>query len=156
VELGQESIRNGTASGDIYLKTAQALYYDDKKDQARPYYFKALEANSYIPFNVQYQYKKNQDIDGTLAISHASLSFTPRHGNIDGVNFSMPLSQVKSITQDILSDFSDLFRKKKNRRNPVLVIKDSKKNKYVIEVEIDDNRLRSFVKDVIETLKSKG
>lgn len=154
IELGEASIKSGNTSGDVYFRMAEAYFYAGKKDIARPLYFKALNGNSHILFPVTYRLKKGE-VNGSLSINRSALSFNPNGGG-SSFDFSIPLSQLKSITEDLAADIVDIFKKKKNRRNPLIVFKDSKKNKYTIEVANDDNTLRSFIVDIIETFKSKG
>lgn len=151
IELGVQSIQEGIESGDIYVKIAQAYYFDGKKDKARPYYPKAMNIDGRIRFRVTYLVKKDNEIDGTLTITTTAIAFNGS-GSED---FSISIPQIKSVAQDFAGDLTGLFRKKKNRKNPVLIIKDTKKNKYNLEVEIDENEMRSFIKDIIDFYREK-
>lgn len=153
VDLGWQAIKSGTVSADLYLELARAYYYDGDKKNAREYYRKTLEVSQSISFPVFYEYKKNTKVDGSLAISKTNLTFFP--GRIDQaqLGFSIPLTQIKAVSTDIIGDISGIFKKKKNRDNPTLIIKGKQKQKYVIEVGRADSKLRSFVKDIIDTLR---
>ena len=153
VGVGKQAIKNGTLSAEIYLKLAQAYYYDGKKEKARKYYRKVLELSESIPFNVSYQYKKNKKISGTLTISKTKLSFQPRRKDLTQRQFSIPLSQIKRVYLDIMSDISGIFKKKKHRKNPILIIKGKEKQRYVIQLQKQDTTLRRFIKDIIDTLR---
>lgn len=156
VNLGKATVKNGIVSGEIYLKIAQAYYYDGNKEQAAVYYNQALEVGKYIGFGAKYRYEKKKYISGTLVVERKTLSFNPRGGAgaSSRYGFSLPLSRVKRVSQDYTSDILDVFKKKKNRKNPVLIIRDRKKNRYVIQLSQDDNKLRSFIKHIIDTLRS--
>ncbi|NIM12796.1 MAG: protein kinase [Candidatus Aminicenantes bacterium] len=154
--VGQKALNDGTVSGDIYFKIAHAYYCDGNKDKARLYYLKTLELGQYIRFSVGYQYRKKSIINGTLTITGKSVSFTPNKESLKGYRFSVPMSQIKRVSLDKLSDIKGLFKKKKKRDNPRLIIRDRKKNKYTIEMktrETKKNKMRSFIKDIIYTLK---
>ncbi|MGE5343519.1 MAG: protein kinase domain-containing protein [Candidatus Omnitrophota bacterium] len=165
IALGLESIKRGMVTGEIYLKLAQAYYFDGQSDAARPYYAKSLDLTRAIRFRVTYESNEENDrndnsdnkdklIKGMLIITREAVSFKPHDGSGGNRQFSVPLSRIKSVTQNILSDISGWFKKKKNRKDPVLTIKDNQKNKYVIQVETDDKTFRSFIKDIIDTLRS--
>lgn len=153
VNLGKKAIDNGTVSGQIYLAIAQAYYCDGKKDQARIYYMKALELDGYLDFSVGYQYEKDAIIDGTLGIARQSIYFKPSKENLNRYAFSVPMSQVKRVTLDMLGDIGRLFKKKENREDPVLVISDKKRNRYNLQVRNSYKKSRSFVKDILNTLR---
>jgi serine/threonine-protein kinase len=153
VEVGNQAIENGTVSGDIYQKLAQAYYYDGKERNARRYYWKILELGESFRFKVHYEYKKNKTISGTLAISESMLSFSPHREDLGSLGFSIRVSQIKRVSDDLVSDITGIFKKKKKRKNPALVIKDKQKEKYIIQVKSQDSKLRSFIKDIIKTLK---
>jgi tetratricopeptide (TPR) repeat protein len=155
VGVGERAIKNGTLSAEIYLKLAQAYYYDGKKEEARKYYWKVLELSESIRFNVSYQYKKNKKISGILNISKSKLAFQPNRKNLSQLQFFIPLSQIKRIYLDIMSDISGIFKKKKHRKNPILIIKGKEKQRYVIQLESRDTTLRRFIKDIIDTLRKK-
>lgn len=156
VNLGKAAVKDGIVSGEIYLKIAQAYYYDGNKEQAAVYYNQALEVGKYIGFGAKYRYEKKNYISGTLVVERKTLSFNPQSGASASsrYGFSLPLSRVKRVSQDYASDIMDVFKKKKNRKNPVLIIRDRKKNRYVIQLSRDDNKLRSFIKHIIDTLRS--
>jgi serine/threonine protein kinase len=156
VNLGKAAVKNGTVSGEIYLEIAQAYYYDGNKEQAAVYYNKALEVGQYIGFGAKYRFEKKKFISGTLVIERKTLSFNPRSGaGASGrYGFSLPLSRVKRVSEDYTSDIMDVFKKKKNRKNPVLIIRDREKNRFVIQLSRDDNKLRSFIKHIIDTLRN--
>jgi serine/threonine-protein kinase len=154
--VGQKAVNDGTVSGDIYFKIAHAYYCDGNKDKARLYYLKTLELGQYIRFSVGYRYKKDSTINGTLTITGKSVYFTPNKESLKGYRFSVPISQIKRVSLDKFSDIKGLFKKKKKRDNPRLIIRDRKKNKYTIEMktrETKKNKMRSFIKDIIYTLK---
>ncbi len=153
VGVGQQAIKNGTLSAEIYLKLAQAYYYDGKKEEARKYYWKVLELSESIRFNVSYQYKKNKKISGTLNISKSKLSFQPSRKDLTQLQFSIPLSQIKRVYLDIVADISGILKKKKHRKNPTLIIRGKEKQKYVIQLESRDTTLRRFIKDIIDTVR---
>jgi tetratricopeptide (TPR) repeat protein len=153
VNLGKKSISGGTVSGRIYLAIAQAYYCDGKKDQARIYYVKALEVDRYISFNVGYLYEKDTAIDGTLGITKQNIYFKPSKGNLNRYAFSIPLSRIKRVSLDRLGDLGRLFQKKENREDPVLIIRNKKKNKYNLQVRNSYKKSRSFVKDILNTLR---
>lgn len=153
VNLGKKTISDGTVSGQIYLAIAQAYYCDGKKDQARIYYVKALEIDRYISFSVGYQYKKDTVIDGTLSITKQNIYFKPSKENLNRYAFSIPMSQIKRASLDRLGDIGRLFQKKENREDPVLIIRDKKKNKYNLQVRNSYKKSRSFVKDILNTLR---
>lgn len=153
VNLGKKTIKDGTVSGQIYLAIAQAYYCDGKKDQARIYYMKALEVDGYLSFSVGYQYKKNTIINGTLGITKQNIYFKPFKENLNRYAFSVPMSQVKRISLDTLGDIGRLFKKKENREDPVLIIRDKKKHKYNLQVRNSYKKSRSFVKDILNTLR---
>jgi hypothetical protein len=92
-------------------------------------------------------------VDGSLAISKSDLSFSPARIDSAQLGFSIPLTQIKAVSVDVIGDISGIFKKKKNRDNPTLIIKGKQKQKYVIEVGRADSKLRSFVKDIIDTLR---
>jgi serine/threonine protein kinase len=156
VNLGKATIKSGIVSREIYLKIAQAYYYDGNKEQAAIYYNQVLEVGKYISFGAKYRYEKKKYISGTLVVERKTLSFNPRSGAgaTSRYGFSLPFSQVKRVSQDYTSDILDVFKKKKNRKNPVLIIRDRKKNRYVIQLNQDDNKLRSFIKHIIDILRS--
>lgn len=153
INLGQEAIRNGTASGDIYLMVAQAYYCDGKKDQARIHYMKALELEGFISFSVDNQDEKNTIVKGTLGITRKNIYFKPSNGQLSRYAFSITFSQVKRVSLDMIGDMVRIFKKKENRKAPVLIIRDKKKNKYKLMVRNSYKKSRSFVKDVIDTLR---
>ena len=153
VNLGKQAINNGTVSGQLYLAIAQAYYCDGKKDQARIYYMKALELDGYLSFSVGYQYEKDKIINGTLGIARQNIYFKPSKENLNRYAFSVPMSQVKRVSLDTLGDIGRLFKKKENREDPVLIISDKKKNKYNLLVRNSYKKSRSFVKDILNTLR---
>ncbi len=153
VGLGLQEIKNGAASADLYLEMARAYYYDGDKKNARKFYWKTLEVTQSMSFNVFYEYKKNNKVDGSLAISKTNLSFSPARIDLAQLGFSIPLAQIKAVSLDIIGDISGIFKKKKNRDNPTLIIKGKQKQKYVIGVGRADSKLRRFVKDIIDTLR---
>lgn len=153
VDLGLQAIKSGTISADIYRELARANYYNGDKKNARQYYGKALEAAQAISFPVFYEYQKNNKVDGSLAISKTGISFSPAPNDQTQLAFSIPMAQIKAVSLDIIGDISGIFKKKKNRDNPTLIIKGKQKQKYVIEVGRADSKLRSFVKDIIDTLR---
>lgn len=153
VSVGNQAIENGIVSADIYQKLAQAYYYDGKERNARRYYWKLLEMGESFRFKVYYEYKKNKTISGTLAISGSMLSFSPYRQDLGSLGFSTGVSQIKRVSDDLVSDITGIFKKKKNRENPALIIRTRQKEKYVIQVKSQDAKLRSFIKDIIKTLK---
>ena len=153
VNLGKKVINDGTVSGQVYLAIAQAYYCDGKKDRSRIYYLKALELDGSLSFSVGYQYEKNTTINGTLGIARQNIYFKPSQENLHGYAFSVPMSQVKRVSQDTLGDIGRLFKKKENRQDPVLIISDKKKNKYPLLVRNTYKKSRSFIKDVLNTLR---
>ncbi len=153
VNLGKKAINDGTVSGQVYLAIAQAYYCDGKKDQSRIYYMKALELDGYLSFSVGYQYEKNTTINGTLGIARQNIYFKPSQENLHDYAFSVPMSQVKRVSLDMLRDIGRLFKKKENRQDPVLIISDNKKNKYPLLVRNTYKKSRSFIKDVLNTLR---
>jgi serine/threonine protein kinase len=158
VNLGKEAVKNGNISGEIYLEIARAYFYDGNKEQAAVYYSKTLEVSQYISFSARYRYEKKEYTGGTLVIERKTLSFNARTRSGAGASsrygFSLPLARVKRVSEDFTSDIVDVFKKKKNRKNPVLIIRDQDKNRYVLELSRDDNKLRSFIKHIIDTLRS--
>jgi serine/threonine protein kinase len=152
INRGLSAVNNGTSTGGIYQKIAQAYFYDGQKDKARLYALKALEADQYLRFNIGYLYRKDRIVYGTLAVSQQNLSFEPSLEKASAYGFSLPVSQVRKIYDDLMSDITDIFKKRKNRKNPILVIRDRKKNKYMLQLKRDDNKLRDFIKVVIKTL----
>jgi serine/threonine protein kinase len=155
VGVGQKAIKNGIVSAEIYLELAMAYYYDGKKDLAREHYWKVLELSESIPFNVSYQYEKNKKISGTLNISKSKLFFQSRRKHLTQTQFSIPLSQIKRVSLDIMSDITGIFKKKKHRKNPILIIKSKEKQRYAIQLESRDTKLRRFIKDIINTLRKE-
>jgi len=153
VAVGVQAIKSGAVSADLYLELARAYYYDGDKKNARAFYGKTLEVAQSMSFNVFYQYKKNNKVDGSLAISKSTLSFFPARIDLAQLGFSIPLTQIKAVNVDVIGDISGIFKKKKNKDNPTLIIKGKQKQKYVIEVGRADSKLRSFVKDIIDTLR---
>jgi serine/threonine protein kinase len=153
VNLGKKVINDGTISGQVYLAIAQAYYCDGKTDRSRIYYMKALELDGYLNFSVGYQYEKNTAINGTLGIARQSIYFRPSKENLLRYAFSVPMSQVKRVSLDMLRDIGRLFKKKENREDPVLIITDKKKNKYLLLVRNTYKKSRSFIKDVLNTLR---
>jgi serine/threonine protein kinase len=153
INLGKKAINVGTVSGQLYLAIAQAYYCDGKKDQARIYYMKALELDGYLSFSVGYQYEKDKIINGTLGIARQNIYFKPSKENLNRYAFSVPMSQVKRVSLDTLGDIGRLFKKKENREDPVLIISDKKKNKYNLLVRNSYKTSRSFVKDILNTLR---
>lgn len=153
VEVGNQAVENGTVSGDIYQKLAQAYYYDGKERNARRYYWKVLELGQSFRFKVHYEYKKNKTTSGTLAISESMVSFSPYRQDLGSLGFSIRVSQIKRVSDDLVSDLTGIFKKKKNRENPALVIRTKQKEKHIIQVKNQDAKLRGFIKDIIKTLK---
>jgi serine/threonine-protein kinase len=155
VALGLKTIKKGPVIADIYFKLAQAYYYDGKKKQARPYYWKTLKLTDAIRFKVYYQFKKAEQIDGTLAISKSKVSFQPHRGDSAGLRFSIQLSRIKKVSVARISDIKGIFKKKKNRKNPMLVINGKQKKKYAIRTRTQDTKERGFIKDIIDTLRKR-
>lgn len=153
VGLGLQAMKDGVVSADVYRELARAYYYEGDKKNARLYYWKTLEVAQTMNFHVFYEYKKNTKADGSLAISKTNLTFSPTRMDMAQLGFSIPLTQIKSVSTDFIGDISGIFKKKKNRDNPTLIIKDKQKQKYQIEVGRADSKLRSFVKDIIDTVK---
>jgi len=153
VNLGKKAINDGTVSGQVYLAIGQAYYCDGKEDQARIYYMKALELDGNLSFSVGYQYEKDTIINGTLGIARQNIYFKPAKENLHRYAFSVPMSQVKRVSQDTLGDIGRLFKKKENREDPVLIISDKKKNRYKLLVRNSYKKSRSFVKDILNTLR---
>lgn len=153
VNLGKKTINDGTVSGQIYLAIAQAYYCDGKKDQALIYYMKALELDGYLNFSVGYQYKKDIIINGILDITKQNIYFKPSKENLNRYAFSIPMTRVKRVSLDRLGDIGRKFKKKENREDPVLIIRDKKKKKYNLQVRNSYKKSRSFVKDIINTLR---
>jgi hypothetical protein len=151
--VGNQAIENGIVSADIYQKLARAYYYDGKERNARRYYWKVLELGESFRFRVYYQYKKNKTISGTLAISESMLSFFPYRQAPGSLGFSVAISNIQRVTDDLVSDITGIFKKKKNREKPALVIRDKQKGKYIIHVRSHDSTLRGFIKDIIKTLR---
>ncbi len=149
--VGQQAIKDGHVSGEIYLKLAQAYFYDKERDRAREYYAKALELDGAVVFQVNYRYKKAKGIKGTLVITSTDVSFQPDNAG-SRLRFSVPLSQIKDVSADTLADIAGIFKKKKKRGNPILLIKTGKK-KYAVQVRDQDTKIRRFIKDIIDTLK---
>lgn len=153
VGLGLQAIKSGAVSADLYQELARAYYYDGDKKNARKFYWKTLEVTQSMSFPVFYEYKKNTKVDGALAISKSNLSFSPARIDLAQLGFSIPITQIKAVSVDVIGDISGIFKKKKNRDNPTLIIKGKQKQKYVIEVGRADSKLRSFAKDIIDTLR---
>jgi serine/threonine protein kinase len=154
-DLGLSAGKNGALPGALYQEIARAYYYDGQKDKARLYYLRALETDQYLSFNIGYLYEKDKILYGTLVITSQTISFKPSNEKVSRWGFSLAISQVRKIYDDLISDITDIFKKKKNRKNPILVLRDREKNKYMLQLKIDDNQLRDFIKDIIKTL-SKG
>jgi serine/threonine-protein kinase len=153
VNLGKKTSKDGTVSGQIYLAIAQAYYCDGKKDQARIYYVKALELDGYLNFSVGYQYEKNTIINGILGITKQNIYFKPSKENLNRYAFSIPMTRVKRLSLDTLGDIGRMFKKKENREDPILIVRDKKKNKYNLLVRNSYKKSRSFVKDILNTLR---
>lgn len=153
VGVGEGAIKNGTVSAEIYLKLAKAYYYNGKKEGARKYYWETLGLGGLIRFNVNFQYKKNRKISGTLFITKSKLIFQPFQQDLNQLQFSIELSQIKRISVDLMSDISGIFKKKNKRKNPGLIIKGKQNQKYSIQLKSKDTKLRRFIMDIINTLR---
>jgi serine/threonine-protein kinase len=156
LKLGKDSVDKGIATGDVYLEIARAYYYDGQKAQSAVYYNKALETDGSLSFNVEYEYDKNRYISGVLVITRQKLSFTPPGKVVSSsrYTFSLPLTQVDRVYTDFASGIKGLLKKKKNRKNPELVIKSRNNDKYTIQMKTGDKKLRNFIEHIIDTLRS--
>jgi serine/threonine-protein kinase len=158
INLGHKTSRDGTASGDIYGEIysvmSQAYYCDGKKEQARIYYMKALEHIDYLNFNAYYHYKKNFPIKGTLGISKQNIYFTPANENLSRYAFTLSMGVIHRVSLDIIGDITRKFMKKKDREDPKLIIRDTRKKRYTLVVKDSCEKSRGFVKDMINTLRN--
>lgn len=158
INLGHKTSRDGTASGDIYgdiySVMSQAYYCDGKKEQARIYYMKALGHIDYINFDADYHYKKNFVINGTLGISKKNIYFTPADENLSRYSFTLSMGVIQRVSLDMIGDITRKFMKKKDREDPKLIIRDTRKNRYTMVVKDSCKKSRAFVKDMIDTLKN--
>lgn len=145
INLGKETIRNGTVSGDIYLVIAQSYYCFGKKKQSRINYMKALGYNNYLKFKVAYQYTKDLTIDGTLSISRKEINFTSLDEGLSSYKFT--------ITTDIIGKISRRFIDNSNSKTSKLIISDKEKNKYTLLVNDSYKKSGKFIKDIINILK---
>ncbi len=147
INLGKETIRNGTVSGDIYLVIAQSYYCYGKKEQIRINYMKALEYSNSLKFKVAYQYTNDLIIDGILGISSQDIKFTPSDKGLSRSKFN--------ISMDIIGDISHKFLNKDNSETSKLIIWDIEKKKYSLLVRDSYKKSGSFIKDIINTLSKK-
>jgi len=154
VEIGEQAVSSGNSSAYIYQKLAQAYYFDGNKTKARKYYWKITELNDAFRFNVYYEYMKNRITGGTLVVSGSTVSFQPSRGDLNSLRFSIPLSQIKRVNADYYSDLKGIFKKKKTRETPTLIIRGKQKQRYDIRVKRHDNTLRSFITDIIDVLRT--
>ncbi|MCP5106177.1 MAG: protein kinase, partial [bacterium] len=153
IGVGEQAVKDGTASAALCRKLAQAYYYDGNKQRARKYYWKVSEYGGAFRFNVYYQYRKKKKISGTLSVSDSALFFQPSRDDLTSLRFSIDISQVKRVNFDYVSDLKGIFKKKKNRKNPMLIIRGRSKQKYSIQLKDQDSKLRSFLKDIIDTMR---
>ncbi len=156
VAAGRYAVKNGVQSGEILLAIGKAYFYDGEKKNARSYYFKALEADPSIHFSIQYQNQGAQIFNGILRITHGTLSFAPFKESTNKNSFSIPMSQIKQVSQDVTADFVRIFKKKKNRKNPALIIKTRGGPKYTLLMTSNNKTLRSFIEDIIDTLRERS
>jgi serine/threonine protein kinase len=153
INLGYKTLRDGTASGEIYSVMSQAYYCDGKKEQARIYYMKALEHIDYLNFDAYYHYKKNFIIKGTLGISRQNIYFTPANENLSRYAFTVSMEAIQRVSLDIIGDITRRLKKQKDREDPKLIIRDTRKNKYTLVVKDSCKKSRSFVKDMINIIR---
>ena len=153
VALGLKAIKQGPVIAEIYLKLAQAYFYDGEKKQARVYYWKTLELTDAIRFDVYYQFEKDKRTKGTLAISKSAVSFQPHRSGLSRLGFSISLSQIKRVSTAFFSDIKGIFKKKKNRKSPMLIITGKQKQRYAVRMRTQESKERGFIKDIIDTLR---
>ncbi len=153
VGVGRKAVDKGTRSAGIYLNLAKAYFYQGEKTMARQYYSKTVRLGS-MRFPCEYLYVKHKSAPGTLRITSGKLSFTASNKSQQRVNFSLQLARVKSTSENLKSNLSGIFKKKRNRKNPMLTIKSIYKQKYNVRLKEKDDNLRSFIIDIINTLKT--
>jgi len=153
ISVGHGNIQAGLESGELFLRMSQAYFHDGEKKEAAAYLHKSLNADPSISFPAKYQYKKNKEAQGVLSITSNTVAFYSSNGLSSKAGFSLYFSQVSQVSQDFMADIKGIFKKKKNRDNPELIIRDKEKNRYIIELMDKDKKKRSFIKFVIDTLK---
>jgi hypothetical protein len=63
------------------------------------------------------------------------------------------MTHVKRVYMDRPGDISRIFKKKENEEDPILIIRDNKKNKYRLQMRNSYKKSRSFFKNIINTIR---
>ena len=154
---GEKAIENGQISAELLQLLAMASFLDDNESMSVGYIDQTLRLTEAIEFPLLFETSGKKHIGGTLAISRTMISFTS-----DGQNsapgkilLSLGLAQIKSVYDDVRREALNLFKKKKNRTNPILIVKDQRNRRYSLQLLSDDPPLRKFIRHVINTVRKK-
>jgi len=155
INLGHQAMREGLSTASLYLTLAKAYHYDGKESEARLYYRKALQTNQYVDFPIMYAYKKGSRIDGLLIISRNGISFKALPATFSRLEFAAAFPRITGVSSDALADVGNIFRRKDEKKKPVLIIRAKGDKKYSLQLKTNDRRLRGFIIFIINDLRGK-
>lgn len=155
LNLGKKANTAGQTSGELFQLLAMASFFEGDKDQSAHYLKQALDQDHTVSFPLLFESSKKRFIRGNLAISYSSIAFI----NYDESNrtgktlLSLSINQVKDVFDDTASEVNNLFRKKKNRKNPILIIKDQQNRRYSLQMSRNDAGMRRYIRHIINSLR---
>ncbi len=158
LQTGQEALASGNSSGELLREIARAYFYDGQKEKSLEYFQRAMKTSGAVIFPVAYRYEKDKEIAGNLEITPSRVSFRPTGGQSQSNrnNFSASYPEIVEVFHHLMGDISGLFKKKKNRDNPMLVIgimKQYQKTRYTLRLTSPDPKLRRFLKYILNSLR---
>jgi serine/threonine protein kinase len=151
IALGKGVPNAGPLAGDVLQLMALAYFCDGREEQSDLYVDKALAQAGALSVDLQFETPQKRYVSGTLNVTRRELSF--RTSLTAAPLLALPLASIKEVSDDWHGDISDLFKKKRNRRMPILVVKSRQGPHYRLQLEENDGSLRKFVKHVINTLR---
>jgi len=155
INLGHQAMKAGLSTGSLYITLSKAYHYKGQENEARLYYRKALETNRYIDFPIMYVLKKKTRIDGLLIISRDGISFKALRPIFSRVEFSVSFARITSVASNTLADVGNIFRRKDEKKKPVLVIRAKENKKYSLQLKTNDRKLRGFIIFIVDDLRKK-
>ncbi|HPW21880.1 MAG TPA: serine/threonine-protein kinase [Vicinamibacterales bacterium] len=151
ISLGRSVSGPGAYSRELLQMVALAYFCDGRQTQSSAYVSRALDQTGSIRYPMLFETRQKRYVRGTLEITRRGLSF--RTGLTTAPLLNIPLAGIKSVSDDVRGDIADLFKKKQNRKNPILIIKSRQDAQYRLQLDRDDGDLKKFIKHVITTLR---
>jgi serine/threonine protein kinase len=151
IGLGKSLPETGPLAGDVLQLIGLAYFCDGREAQGDAYVDKALAEAGALTFSLLFETPQKRYVRGTLTVTRHDLTFRP--SQVAAPLLALPLAAVKEVSDDWRGDISDLFKKKRNRRMPILVVKSRQGPQYRLQLDGDDANVRKFLKHVINTLR---